>query len=324
MTQSKQNEGLLPVYLALGEDELKKQAVLKRLKIRVEALGDLSFNYDVFSGEQASGSEIVSACNTLPFASEVRLVQVDRVEKLKKPDMEALVEYLTSPASTTVLALFSDSLAKNTRLYKAISKFDKKAIIDCSPLKRYDLVKMLRSLAEGYGIRITDSAAHALTDLVGENTVRLDNELRKIALAHRGNDAVSEHEVKSMVSRSNEAKPWEFVDALSARNIDKALLTLSRMPSSSPHALLAMCTTRIRELICAQSLAQRGNLHELAGVLKMPPWRVKNHKMWLQGFSPEELRVALISSRDAERKMKSGTNPDAVFLEWCLQLMRRA
>ena len=60
-----------------------------------------------------------------------------------------------------------------------------------------------------------------------------------------------------MVSRTAEVKPWEFVDAFAARDVRKCLLYLGRMDSVSPHALLAMCTTRLRELVCARSMADR-------------------------------------------------------------------
>lgn len=322
MAENKDKDTLLPVYLIHGEDELKRRAVLKRLRTRIESLGDLSFNYDEFAGENAVGGDIVSACNTLPFASEVRLVQVDSTDKLKKADAEALIEYLSAPASSTVLALVADKLAKNTRLYKAVAAHGSKAVIDCAPQKRYELAKTLRALAVGHGITITDGAAQTLIDLIGENTVFLDNELKKIALSHRGSDAVNEHEIKSMVSRTAEVKPWEFVDAFAARNVDKMVIYLGRMESVSPHTLLAMCVSRLRELVCARALYERGCAHQLASTLKMPDWRVKNHLTWARKFTREELRSAIISARDTERKMKSGTDPNDAFMDWALATIR--
>lgn len=322
-TQTKQEAPLLPVYLVVGEDALKRDTVMKRLRTRLSAMGDLSFNSDEFSGETASGVDIVTACNTLPFASPVRLVEVRAADKLKKPDAEELVAYLNAPNNSTVLALVADKLAKSTRLYKAIAQHGKTAVIDCTPLKRYELPKTVRAMAVGHGVTLTEGAALQLVDLVGEDTVHLDNEIKKIALAHRGADAVNEHEVVAMVSRTAEVKPWEFVDAFAARDTRKCLLYLGRMDSVSPHALLAMCTTRLRELICARSMAARGNPRGVATALKMPDWRVKNHAAWARGFTGGELRAALISARDTEQAMKSGADPQAAFLDWVLAVTAR-
>ncbi len=314
----------MPVYLIVGEDALKRDTVMKRLRVRLAKLGDLSFNSDEFNGETALGGDIVAACNTVPFASPVRLVEVRGADKLKKADAEALVTYLEAPNETTVLALVAEKLAKNTRLYKAVAKLGKTAVIDCAPLKRYELPKTVRALAVGHGVTLTEGAANVLVDLVGEDTVHLDNELKKIALAHRGSDAVNEHEIMGLVSRTAEVKPWEFVDAFAARDTRKCLLYLGRMDSVSPHALLAMCTTRLRELVCARSLAERGNPRGVAAALKLPDWRCKNHATWARGFTAAELRQALISSRDTERAMKSGTDPNAAFLDWVLLVTTRS
>ena len=136
----------------------------------------------------------------------MRLVEVRAADKLKKADAEQLVSYLGSPNGSTVLALVAEKLAKNTRLYKAVAACGKTAVIDCAPLKRYELPRTVRSMAVTHGVTLTEGAAVKLVDLVGEDTVHLDSELKKIALAHRGTDAVNEHEIVDMVSRTAEVK----------------------------------------------------------------------------------------------------------------------
>lgn len=318
-TQSKQ-DSLLPVYLISGEDALKRETVMKRLRARLETMGDLSFNSDDFNGEVAEGAAIVGACNTVPFASPVRLVEVRAADKLHKADSEALVEYLQAPNDTTVLALVAEKLAKNTRLYKAVAKYGKTAIIDCTPPKARDLPQLVRSMAVAHGVTFTPGAAAELVELVGEDTVRLDSEIQKVALAHRGSDAVNENEVIELVKRTAEVKSWEFVDAFSARDTRKCILYLGRMESVSPHVLIAKCVSRLRELICARALIARGNPRAIPHTLGRQDWQVKNHARWARGFSEEELRAAIISARDAERAMKSGANPDDAFLEWVVQV----
>ncbi len=323
MANDGKQESLLPVYLAVGEDQLKRAAVMKRLYDRLSKEGDLSFNSDEFDGEAATGADIVSACNTVPFASSVRLVAVRNVEKLRKADSDEVVSYLGLPNPTTVLCLEAEKLAKNTRLYKAVAKQGKKAVIDCAPVKRHELPAMVRSMAVGQGVTFTQGAAAKLVELVGENTVHLNSEVRKIALAHRGSDAVNEHEVASLVSRTAEVKPWEFVDAFSARDLRKCMLYLGRMESVAPIALITMCATRLRELICAKSLVERGTPRELAATLKVPDWRVKNHLTWARGFTVEELRRAMVLARDADRAMKSGADAHDALLDWVLAVVPR-
>ncbi len=324
MTKANNKAPLLPAYLVVGEDELKRETVLKRLDARLSTMGDLSFNFDRFQGEDVTGEEIVNAANTLPFASEVRLVRVDNVERLKKADSEILVSYLEQPCSTTVLLLVANKLAKNTRLYKAIAAVGKSSVIDCAPLARRDLGKTVMGMAQGHGVQLTPGAANALIDLVGTNTVALDSEVRKLALSHRGSDAINENEVFSLVARTAEVKPWEFVDSFAGRNLERCLVLLRKMNgSTSSYALLSFCVTRIRELITAKALAKRGDSRQLASLLKVPDWRVKNHNSWARNFTMNELINALSSACNAEQLMKSGGEPDTVFLDWLVATIRR-
>ena len=166
--QKKTDAPLLPAYLVVGEDALKRDAVMKRLRARLSAMGDLSFNDDSFDGETAEGADIVGACDTVPFASPVRLVEVRAADKLKKADAERLVSYLGAPNGSTVLALVAEKLAKNARLYKAVAAHGKTAVIDCSLPKRYELPKMVRSMAVGHGVTLTEGAAAKIVELVAE------------------------------------------------------------------------------------------------------------------------------------------------------------
>lgn len=323
MAKSADNQ-LLAAYLVVGDDALKKEAVLKRMRIRLEKLGDLSFNADTFDGESATGEEIIAACQTLPFASEKRLVQVTRAEKLKKADADALVAYLASPAESTVLMLLAEKLAKNTRLYKAVDALGKTAVIDCARPGKRDMTAHVRNMAPTHGITLTDGAAAALVELLGEDTVRIDNELAKIALAGSGNAAVTEEDIRRIVSREVEAKPWDLADALSARDLKRAVSVLAAMPSATPYSLLGICVSRIRELICAKSVMKAGGSKaQIASELKAPEWRVRNLDGWARRYNECELRGALASALACEQEMKSGADPDAAFESWMISVISR-
>jgi len=313
---------LLPAYLIVGEDALKQRTVLERLRTRVAGIGDISFNHDRFEGESASGDDIVSACNTLPFASEVRLVEVSHADKLRKQAADALTNYLASPSETTVLAVSAQKLPKNTRLYKAIAALGSHAVIDCTPLRPRELEPAIRSMAVGHGFAMTPSAAHTLIELVGEDTVRIDTELRKLATAHTGNDAVTDHEVRMLVAHTAEVKPWDFTNAFAARDLARCLAMMPHL-DTTPHVLIGRCVNQIRELICAKTLDSRGEGARIADELGGPPWRYKNHIRWSRGFAPGELERALISARDCEREMKSGADPEIAFKQWLVTVLAK-
>lgn len=317
MTQSKTSKPLLAAYLVDGADTLKRETVVKRLRERIARVADLEFNSDRFDGATATGADIVNACNTAPFGGDVRLVEVTHADKLRKADSEQIVAYLKNPNATTVLELVTEKLAKNTRLYKAVAALGKSAVIDCTPMKEDALKRAVRSMATSHGFTITPDAASLLVDRIGTDTVSIDSQLEKIGMAHRGSDPVNENEVMQLVSETVEARPWDLVTAFSERNLKKCLYLLPRLKSSSPFALLSMCTTRVRELICARAVLERGGgPAQIARSLNKKDWQVKRHLHYARAFAPAELEQALVLSRDTEQAMKSGSDPDEAFRLW--------
>lgn len=313
---------LLPVYLMNGEDELKREFVLKRLVGRIAKLGDIDFNRDTFVGA-SDADAIVAACNTLPFMCEYRLVVVKDADALPKSAQEALVSYLAAPCETTVLALTAAKMKKNTRLYKAIAKVDKKAVVDCSPKSKKDLPAQVRDFALALGVSISQDAAVELIALVGESTVHLNTELQKMAVALGKGAQIDRGTVEKFVTRTSEVKPWELVDAMAARDARKAALLYSRMTSQSVFGLLAMCLNRIRELLMAKDLGPRGSVAELSQMTGKQDWQLRNHFRWANAFTQKELQDALVSAADLERSMKSGGDANQLFERWMLSVCTR-
>ncbi len=311
---------LLPAYLINGEDQLKRETVLKRLRARLEKLGDLDFNSDAFDGKESCGSDIVAACNTMPFGVEKRLVVVENADAMKKADAEALIEYLASPADFTVLALVSTKLAKNTRLYKAVAAVGAKAVIDCAPKKAYELPSQVRSMATSHGVVISDAAAKVLIDLVGEDTVHIDAELKKLALAHTGTQPISPDEVSRFVARTSKAKPWDFTTPFMQRNVVECVSVRGKLEDVSPYALIGFCVSSLREMLTCHALAARGQsgAAPLAKQLKIPDWRAKRIASAARLWTAQELRSALSGARDCERAMKSGADAEGAFLDWAI------
>lgn len=311
-----------PVYLFVGDDEQKKEEMLARLKKSCEKYGEMTINTDVFEGESHTPERAVSACLTLPFASEKRLVIIKNLEKYETPELNVLADYVAEPSDMSILVMLATSLAKNTRLYKNTAKAGDggKTIVECSSPKSWEFVNFATSVAASKGAKITKPAAEKLVALTGKNTVAISKELEKILASHTTSSPISEAEVESLVSLSAKVTPWVVVDAFSARNIIKVMELLPRVEGMDSIGLLTVTVNRIRELICAKEIAAKhgaGATNELMQELGInQSWRVKNHFQWARQFSMVELREAIKASVQAEKDMKSGSDPTAVLTLW--------
>ncbi len=314
MRMAKTAQTLLPVYFFVGEDALKRQVAEDRLKSRIAKLGDIDFNYNEFDGSKCKASDIVEACQTMPFLCDYRYVLVREADGLNAAGAKALCAYIKEPNETTVLALSTSGFDGKSALGKAFSAAPKTQVVDCS---LGDVEAIVRSLATGHGKTITPAAAQLLVERVGTDTIHLDTELQKLALAHEGNEPISVQEVAEQVAgvAATEFKPWEFLDAVSAQNAQKCFLILSGVEDDELIHLFSLVQSRIKELIAAQSRSCSTRA-ALASALGKKDWQVKNHARWAQGFAPGALERACISAVQTEAAMKSGTDKRDAFTDW--------
>lgn len=304
---------LLPAYLIVGPDELKRKQAVVRLRARVDG-PFAAFNLEelVASGDM-DPVEVLASLNTLPMGGDRRVVVIEAAEKLPKAVSEAIVGYLASPNESCTLALVAAALAKTTRLYKAVAKVGPRSVIDCAAKKGRDLPPYVQKLASAHGVGISPDAARELVARVGESSTMLDTQLGSLAALLGGSGTVTREFVEANVARVAEVKPWEFLDVLSARDARRAL-SLYRLLDGSALGLLSLVTGRLRELVCARSLAARGSAPALAGELGKQDWQVRNHVRWARGFAEGELEGLLDACARSERALKSGSDEDEVMV----------
>lgn len=297
---------LLAAYLAVGPDELKRSRAINKLKSRLNQ-SFITFNLDeIFVTAELTSESVLSSAQTLPMGDFRRIVVLDDAGKLPKPISEALVEYLKNPNPTTTLLLSAKTLAKSTRLYKAVEALSKQAIIDCSALSRKELPSYVQKLGQKYGLQIPYDAANELLSRVGDNTTMIDSQIKSLAslLGHPG--TIDIQFVETHVARVVEVRPWDFLDSISARNAKKAMELYSQLDESEAIGLLSLIVSRVRDLICARAMVKRGTEQQIAAVLGKQAWQVRNYSQWARRFSDGELELILSICAEAERGLKSG------------------
>lgn len=316
-------QGLLPGYLIVGSDELKSSRAVERMRARLEKSGMVEFNLDERDmTKDPQVDDIVASLNTFPMGAEFRLVILTNCDKLPKAMSEPLVEYFANPSPTTVCLVVATTLAKNTRLYKAIKKLGDKAIIDCAPKKTWELPSQVVKMAAAHGKAMGLPAAEALVARSGENTRMLDNELKKLASMVTGSE-ITLADIERHVMRTAEVKPWEFLNAVAARDLVRSLELLKLQPAKSEVRLWSLLVTRLRELIIAKSLDSRGQGSQLAATLGVQGWQVKNHLSWARRWRMDELLEALSQAIEVELALKGSRDSELALRMWVISMTSR-
>ena len=268
------------------------------MRSRLEKTGMAEFNLDERDmAKDPQIDDIIASLNTFPMGAEFRLVILTNCDKLPKAVSEPLVEYFSNPSPTTVCLVVATSLAKNTRLYKAIKKLGAKAIIECAPKKTWEMPPQVVKMAAAHGKSMGIPAAEALVARSGENTRMLDNELKKLA---------------SMVEVPR--SPWRTSSAMSCGRRRSSLGVFERRGGSRPCALARAARAAAGQERGASMVAAGHALRELIiasrsmRAVRFPArldsgrssWQVKNHLGWARRWRMDELLDALTHAVDVE------------------------
>ncbi len=317
------DQALLPAYLVVGADEFKRSRAIARMKARLEKSGMADFNLDECDmTKDPQIDDIIASLNTFPLGADFRLVILNGCDKLPKAVSEPLVAYFANPSPSTVCLVVANTLAKSTRLYKAVIGIDSKALVDCTPKKGREVPKQVVSMARAHGKTIDLAAAEELVSRVGENSRMLDNELKRLSSMIEA-PQISRADIERLVIRTAEVKPWDFLNAVASRDVKRTIELLDLQPANSEVRLHSLLTTRLRELICAKALDARGAGRELARTLGLQEWQVKNHIAWARKYSMDELLSALSRAADVEANLKGSADSALAFRLWVISIVTR-
>ena len=306
------DHGLLSAYLAVGADQLKRETVVRRLKGRLES-GLEAFNLDErTASSDLSANDVVLSLNTLPMGSGFRLVLIHDAGALSKAVSEAIIGYLQNPNPDCVLCLETESLSKGTRLYKAVASVGRQSVIVCDAIKPRDLPAYVMRLAKSLRIDIDSSAAQELVSRVGDDTTLIERTIRSLGEQCGGRITIAD--VEQNIARTAEVKPWEFLNMVAMGDIRRALELYRHMINPSHLALVTLLTQRVRELICARSLAERGRQRDVAHELGKAEWQVRDTIRAAVRYSPAQLMACLSACATCERELKSGSDEETAFL----------
>jgi DNA polymerase-3 subunit delta len=302
-------EALLPVYLVTGTDRPKVRRALERLRARfAEGSVELLSAEKQADREAVTGVDAVAACNALGlFGGDGggRLVVIERAERWKAADVDAIAEYLESPAPGAVLALVGDEPLKG-RLPEVVAKHGKVLAYE-APRPR-DLPSWVRDHFERRGVRVHGGAAQALVELVGEDSVALETEIDKIA-AWAGEEEVGRPQIEMLAVGAGVDPAWALTDAWGARDLGRALEAGERaLEHERPYVLALRLASHVANVRTAQAMADEGlGAAAVAKRLRCHEFRAKKALAHSQNYSRDELDSAVVRLAELDAALKGAS-----------------
>jgi DNA polymerase-3 subunit delta len=335
---------LLPVYVIVGEERLLRDRVVQALREAALGGGLAEFNEDKFTAGESDVDKVLAAVRTVPMMAPRRFCLVRSIDRWdggggggdgddegsaaarSQTPLDKLAEYTGSAVDTTCLVLVAEKLDGRRKLMSLAKK--NRFIVTCDRLDDRALTQFILKQLEEKGHRIRHDVAELLGEVAGPELGHVADAIERLSLFVGPGAEVTEDAVSACVARVRLADTWSLVDAVSARDLGRALRLFVDVYDPRDRGLpfvgaLAWSVRQLARVATGIEAGQRPD--DAARSAGVPPFRAHDVATKAKGFRARELERWLAVLKETDLLLKSSRRPaDSILEDMLTRLMRRA
>jgi DNA polymerase-3 subunit delta len=295
-----------PAYYLSGDDEHRKDALVRQVIETAVDAAVREFNVDVVRGSEADVQRLEPMLQTLPMLAARRVVVVRDTGSLRKDVRAQLERYLESPAPDTVLVLVALAGTKEEREFSHATQ-----LTVSSPTGDGFGAWVVEHVRDVHGASITSKAVQLLEESVGRDTVLLASEIDKL-VSYAGGQMIDDAAVSAVTGIRRGKTLGDLLDAVAARNAGAALgLIEDVLTVPKNNAVTVIMALTVQTLAMTWGHYARGRVDYFAllketSAFPMRPWG-EAAKCWASNqsrWNSTNLHSALRALREADQAAK--------------------
>jgi len=306
-------------YLLYGEEKFLIRYYENLLKEALLPSGADIMNYDAFEDKAVSGQRILDACRTAPFFNEYRMVLV-RDSKLfvpgRKADADFTADFLAEIPESTVLVFVEGDVDRRSRLFKKLS--DAGGAAEFKTPADKELSVWVNNMVKKRGCGIAANAAQLLLRTTARNMEALSSEIEKLTGYVGAGRQIAASDVEEICTPALETQIFSLVDAVGAKNPERALDLFNNMllMKEQPLIILTMIIRQFRLVLLVRELSGKGRSNnDIANFLSIRGFVVTECLRQGSGFKKDDLASALKDCLEADLNIKNGRMSDKLAIE---------
>lgn len=337
--------GVKHVYLLSGEEQYYiRKAEKALLNVLVPEEAARTECVQTFDGDP-SVEDLVGLIDTIPFFAEktvllIRGTQLFREKKADKEEtaeekksrsrkktdpLERLMERIASMPDTSYVIFETASKAdKRRKLYKLVEQSG--AVLEAGRERAWTVDEWLRGkLAEIHRELDREALAYFMNAVSMMQPIELeflDEELNKLALSTE-NRVFTKKDISRVFASVPEVSGFAMLDAVSARDVKKAMIILERQISEGTYLpiLLSGLARHVRQLWQAKDLMARGVRGRALGQpMNLNPYIAEKLGQAAKSFDTAVLKDTFLFLCDADYKLKTGQGGEELLEEAVIAL----
>ncbi len=210
-----------PLYWLEGEEDYFIDQIMEYAEHHILTEAEAGFNRMVFYGKDANWVDVVTACRRYPMFAERQVVLLKEAQQMR--DIEKLDIYIENPSPSTVFVVSYkekkvDGRSKFAKLLK-----EKGEVFTTKKLYDNQLPEWTSDLIKSKGYTISNKGLMLLVDHIGNDLSRMSNEIEKVLVNLQDRKTITEDDIEQFVGISKEFNVFELQEAISARDLAKAI-----------------------------------------------------------------------------------------------------
>ena len=244
-----------PLYLLFGAEKYLRDVAAKTIADRALQDSQLrEFNDIEFSLSETDFIHAISSAEQLPMLSTRRVVKIVDVkigatankDTLKEDYEDALNRYLQRPVESSVVIFVADEIDKRRKISKLL--LENCVSVEFTNLSDFELLGWAKHKLKELNTHADDQLVREIVNLVGNNVLKLTNEIEKLATAALPDSIITHELVEKLVPNSREISNFDLANHLLSKNRSRALQVLKKIldDGAEPLMLLGLIALRRR------------------------------------------------------------------------------
>ncbi|MGP1569745.1 MAG: DNA polymerase III subunit delta [Eubacteriales bacterium] len=289
-----------------------------------------TMDLSVFDDEKLDVDNLTVALETFPIASKKKVVAVcgftalktEAGKTLKVDDEQKMLKLFENISDESILIITAVEVDKRKKLFKAIEKNG--TALNFDSLSEKDLNSFIVKHFSNYGKDIEMAAIAQLIKNSGYfnketdyTLYNLENDIRKICAYSESNTVIAS-DVLVFVSENLESSVFSMLDALTAGNVEHALLILDTIMKNgvNEYQIIALLASQFELMLKISEMKDEGfNVYAISSGLKVHEYRVRKASEFVHNCKKKDIIKALENIYSMDRKIKEGTMQAGLLLE---------
>ena len=308
-----QNKIFSPVYFFYGEEPFFIDQLTSYIEKNALDEDVKEFNQSVVYGRDVTPKEVIDLAHRFPMLGNYQVVILREAQYLNKID--GLEPYLNSALSSTILVIAYKyrKLDKRKSLYKRLNKSSDVTIFHSEKLRDYQVPDWIEKAAALLGYKINPVASRLLSDYLGNDLSKIQNELEKLAINLEKGTPITEDEIEKNIGISKDFNIFEFQNALGFKDALKAQRIVQYFEANPKEHPLQMVSVMMHNFFIKVFLyhyIKDMKPREIAAELGVNPYFVKDYQRAAKSYTPQKIKLIISQIKTLDLKSKgvgSGT-----------------